>query len=80
MRVLRNGMLIRVPRGRFAGTWKVFSVKATLTVDLGTPDKTRLESKGAGQKREVLIRTLLSDGLQILDRGLCGVSAGAPVP
>jgi CRISPR-associated endonuclease Csn1 len=74
-RVLRNGHLIHVPKGRYQGTWRVFSSKATLTLDLGVPDKVRLESKGEGQKREVQLRTLLRDGMTILDTPLTGVAS-----
>ena len=59
-RILRNGQIIQVPKGRYTGIWRVFSAKATLTLDLGAPDKVRLESKGDGQKREVQIKTLLA--------------------
>jgi hypothetical protein len=72
---LRNGHLIHVPKGRYQGTWRVFSSKATLTLDLGVPDKVRLESKGEGQKREVQLRTLLRDGMTILDTPLTGVAS-----
>lgn len=73
-RVLRNGQLIHVPTGRYKGTWRVFSTKATMTVDLGAPDKVRLESKGPDQKREVQLRTLLRDGMTILNTPLTGVA------
>jgi CRISPR-associated endonuclease Csn1 len=74
-RVLRSGQLITVPRGRYSGTWRVFSVKGTLTADLGAPDKIRLESKGPGTKREVQIKTLINDGMEIADKRLTGISA-----
>lgn len=73
-RVLRNGMLIRVPAGRYAGTWRVFSTKAALTLDLGATDKVALGSKGDGQKREVRVETLIRDGLEIVNFSLTGVS------
>lgn len=76
-RVLRNGQLIRVPKGRYEGTWRVFSSKATLTLDLGTPDVVRLESKGERQKREVQLKTLLKDGMTILNTPLTGISSAA---
>ncbi len=74
-RLLRNGQIISVPRGRYQGIWRVFSSKATLTLDLGAPDKVRLESKGEGQKREVQIKTLLKDGMTPLKVALTGVAA-----
>ena len=78
-RVLRNGMLIHIPRGRYFGTWRVFSTKAALTLDLGVTDKITLASKGEGQKREVQVNTLLRDGLEILKTPLTGL-ATAPQP
>jgi hypothetical protein len=77
-RVLRTGQIVRVPRGRFQGVWRVFSAKATLTLDLGAPDKVRLESKGEGQKREVQIKTLLNDGMVFLRTPLTGISSTQP--
>jgi CRISPR-associated endonuclease Csn1 len=76
-RVLRNGQLIQVPTGRYRGTWRVFSSKATMTLDLGVPDKVRLESKGEGQKREVQLRTLLEDGMKTLNSPLTGSDSSA---
>ncbi len=73
-RILRNGQLIQVPEGRYQGVWRVFSVKATMTLDLGAPDKVGLESKGEGQKREVRLRSLLRAGMTILDTPLTGVA------
>jgi len=74
-RVLRNGMLIRVPQGRYVGMWRVFSTKASLTLDLGAADKVTLSSKGDGQKREVQIRTLIRDGLEIPNVPYTGVNS-----
>ncbi len=74
-RRFRNGQIIRVTKGRFQGIWRVFSAKATLTLDLGAPDKVRLESKGEGQKREVRINTLIKDGMVLLKAPLTGVAS-----
>ena len=74
-RILRNGQIIRVPKDRYEGTWRVFSVKATLTLDLGAPDIVRLESKGERQRREVQLRTLLRDGMAIVNTSLTGVAS-----
>jgi hypothetical protein len=73
VRIVRNGMLIKVSSGRYKGLWRVFSTKAALTLDLGAVDKVVLASKGEGQKREVQIRTLMKDGLEILDAPLSGI-------
>jgi len=74
-RVLRNGQLIRVSQGRYQGVWRVFSVKASLTLDLGMPDVVRLENKGDRQRREVQLKTLLKDGMTILNTPLTGVAS-----
>jgi hypothetical protein len=74
-RILRTGQIIQVPKGRYQGVWRVFSAKASLTLDLGAPDKVRLENKGEGQKREVQIKTLLKDGMAFLKTPLTGIAA-----
>ncbi|MCO5053312.1 MAG: hypothetical protein M9920_13545 [Verrucomicrobiae bacterium] len=79
-RVLRNGQIIQVPTGRYKGIWRLFSAKATLTLDLGTPDKVRLESKGDGQKREVQIKTLIKDGMLVRKTPLTGIAAHLTAP
>ena len=43
-RVLRNGQLIHLPRGRYEGTWRVFSVKASMTLDMARADKVKMEN------------------------------------
>jgi len=73
-RVLRNGQLIQVPKGIYQGTWRVFATKATLTLDLGAPDKVRLENKGDGQKREVRLKSLLKEGAIPIRTPLTGIS------
>jgi len=73
-RLVRNGQIIQVPKGRYQGFWRVFSAKASLTLDLGYPDKVRLESKGDGQKREVRVKTLLREGMVPLRTPLTGIS------
>jgi hypothetical protein len=77
-RLLRNGMLIRVPRGGFAGIWRVFSAKnnaSGMALDIGWPDVIRLRNKTPGHKINVRLATLLRDGLEILRPGLAGMPA-----
>jgi len=73
-RVARNGQLIKIANGRYKGIWRIFSLKATLTTDLGEPDVVRLQNKGDRQKREVQLKTLIRDGLEILPKTLTGVA------
>jgi hypothetical protein len=72
-RVLRNGQLIRVPRGSRAGIWRVMSTKSTeaygLALDLALPDRVKLDRGNAP------IEKLIQDGLEILDAGLVGVDS-----
>ena len=77
VRVLRNGMLLRVPRGKFSGVWRVFSVKnntAGMALDMGRPDIVRLKNKTAGHKINVLLSSLLKDGMQVIQSGLFGIN------
>ena len=72
-RVLRNGQLIRVPRGSRAGIWKVMSTKDTeaygLALDLALPDRVNLDRGNAP------IKKLIQDGLEILDCGFVGIDS-----
>ena len=74
-RVLRNGMLVNMPRGKFSGAWKIFSIKnntSGIALDLGRADVVRLQNKTDGHKINVLLNSLLRDGLEILESSLTG--------
>ncbi len=82
VRVLRNGMLIHMPQGRYAGTWKVFSVKnnsSGMALDIGRPDVVRLLNKSEGSRINVLLASLLRDGMSVLASPLCGIAPNAEV-
>jgi len=72
-RVLRNGQLIRVPKGRYQGIWKVFSAKANMKVDLGWPDATKMKSKGPDVRGNVLLASLLQEKVEVLKTPYTGV-------
>ncbi len=77
-RVVRNGMLIRLsslPKKMEskAGVWRVFSVKQTLKLDLGSPDRVVMEDKDVGVWREVSLTTLGPERIQILHTGYTGL-------
>lgn len=58
-RVLRNGMIIDVPRGRYQGRWRICSVKdnhSGLALDLAEADEVR------SSKINILLATLIKDG------------------
>lgn len=74
-RVIRNGQIIVVPRGTYAGTWRVFSVKNNkdgVALNMGYPDVVRLLNKTPGHKINARLATLLNDGLQIPQAPLTG--------
>jgi CRISPR-associated endonuclease Csn1 len=70
-RILRNGDLIRVASGNYAGMWRVLSTKQTkaygLALDLGMPDSNLL---ARGNAR---IANLIALGLEILRHSYCGL-------
>jgi CRISPR-associated endonuclease Csn1 len=67
VRVLRNGMLIRVNNwtGK-EGLWRIMSCKASMKLDLARPQETK------ASWREVAIPSLLTRGLTILPRRYTG--------
>lgn len=74
-RVIRNGMLLRLTglTGRMAskmGVWRVFSVKQSRKLDLGSPDRVAMADKGDGVWREVSLDTLGPDRIELLPRNL----------
>ena len=79
-RILRKGSLIHLPRGIYKGMWRLFSVKnnaSGLAVDMGRSDVVALKNKTEGHKINVLLSSLLKNGLEIVKTPLCGV---APKP
>jgi hypothetical protein len=67
--VIRNGQLIRVAKGNYAGIWRVFSAKnnaSGMAVDMGWPDIVRLQNKTPGHKINVLLASLYKAGLEVL--------------
>jgi CRISPR-associated endonuclease Csn1 len=78
VRVLRNGMLIQIPRGNYEGVWRIFSAKnntSGMALDIGRSDVVRLRNKTEGHKINVLLSTLIRDGLKILPSILTGHAA-----
>lgn len=67
MRVLRNGMLIRIEGwpGK-EGVWRIMSCKASLKLDLARPPEIK------ASWREVAIPSLVTRGLEILPRRYTG--------
>jgi CRISPR-associated endonuclease Csn1 len=76
-RMIRGGTLIEVPRGKNVGVWRVFSVKnnaSGIALNIGKADVVRLKNKTEGHRINVLIASLVRDGLEIADKRLTGVS------
>lgn len=71
-KVLRNGMLIHIPRGSYgkiSNVWRVFSVKNEArypAVDMGLPDSNK------PTKRSVNLKTLTKDGMTVVSPQLTG--------
>ena len=73
VRVLRNGMLIRLTnQGARDGVWRINSIKASLKLDLSRPHVVGQPSKGIGAWREVSVPGLLNKGIEILPRRYSG--------
>lgn len=76
--VLRLGMLIRVPRGDYAGVWRVRSCKDNardgILVTLSHPERVPASASGVTwSKDNVRLKTLRRDGLEIITGSFCGV-------
>ena len=69
-RVLRNGMLIRVRKGRYTGVWRVISTKNNangINISIGAPDAMKPD------KGNVLLRSVFPE-MEILDCKLTGIA------
>ena len=72
VRVLRNGMLIKLSgQGSRDGIWSVYTVQASLKIDLVRPGTYGRPVKGDQVWREVSIKSLIRKGLHILPRRYC---------
>lgn len=68
-RIIRNGMIIHVEKGTYAGTWRVCSVKdaaAKIMLDIALADMVKLQNKTPGIKINAGLSSLLAGGLTIL--------------
>jgi CRISPR-associated endonuclease Csn1 len=73
VRVLRNGMLIRLSnQGVRDGIWRINSIKASLTLDLSRPPVVGQPSKGLTAWREVSVKGVLKKGVELLSRRYTG--------
>lgn len=73
IRVLRNGMLVRLTgQGARDGIWSVYTVQASLKIDLVRPGTYGRPKKGAQVWREVAVAGLLKKGVEILPNRYSG--------
>lgn len=77
--ILRNGMIIQVATGDFAGTWRIRScmndARKGLLMDLTFPDSCPIRATDAKwSKRDVRVKSLLKGGLTIPESNYCGVA------
>ncbi|NQX02270.1 hypothetical protein HQ447_16550, partial [bacterium] len=73
VRVLRNGMIIKLSgQGPRDGFWSIYTVQASLKIDLTRPGTYGRPKKGASVWREVAVKGLLQKGLEILPRRYTG--------
>jgi hypothetical protein len=76
VRVLRNGMLIRLfDQGERDGIWRIYTVQASLKIDLVRPGTYGRPKKGSNVWREVSVAGLLKKRLEILPHCYAGYSA-----
>ena len=78
--VLRNGMLIRVAEGDYAGVWRIRSCKDNakmgLVVTMTYADRCLAAASGVKWcKDNVRLKTLLKSGMAIIESEYCGVAA-----
>jgi hypothetical protein len=76
VRVLRNGMLVRLkntkPNGSRDGIWRVCTVQATLKIDFVSPDQVGRPKKGTTVWREVSLSSLGLENIEILPPSFSG--------
>jgi len=71
--VLRNGMAIHLDgQGKRDGVWLIYTVQASLKIDLVRPGTYGRPKKGDCVWREVAVKGLLKNGLQVLPRRYTG--------
>ena len=74
--MLRRNDLIKGETGGYAGVWRVVSVKdkkAGLMLDLITPFAVKMQSKVTFARSDVLLKTLIDNGLKVLKTCYTGV-------
>ena len=69
VRILRNGDVVRVQSGKYSGVWRIHSIKDAnmgLVLDIASPEIVKAGNGIVGAKMNVLLKTLIRDGLELL--------------
>ena len=75
VRILRNGDMISVKDGKYAGLWRIHSIKNAnfgIALDIASLDTVKAKNKTEGSRMNVRLKSLLEGELQILNVGFCG--------
>lgn len=75
VRVMRNGDVIEIEEGRYKGRWRVHSIKDAnmgLVLDIASPELVKAQNKMEGCKLNVLLKSLMTGGLRVLDQDFSG--------
>lgn len=75
--ILRRSDLIRVTSGMYAGIWRVASIKDNhngISIDVVRPNAVKITNGVTFAKVNVLIKTLMKNGLEVLKSGYTGVA------
>ena len=76
-RILRKGSIINVPKGRYKGVWKITSIKDSkdeIKVNILRPQAVKNVGKTNYSKGDVLLRTLIKNGMQVIEAPCTGVN------
>lgn len=76
-RILRKGNIINVPKGRYKGVWKITSIKDSkdkIKVNILRPQAVKNVCKTNYSKGNVLLRTLIKNGMQVIEAPYTGVN------
>ena len=70
-KILRRNQMVEIPSGRYKGTWRIKSIKNTaryISVDMIPP----IYVGGVKEKTNVILKTLIKDGMKIINTSLTG--------
>lgn len=71
LKIIRNGMIIRIATGVNAGDWRIFSAMGNMQLKIGALDYTSYDEKRPLTK-QLSIKPIIAAGLEILEQSLTG--------